>query len=59
HWAEGGKGAVDLARGVISAADKADTNAFKLLYDTPASSSWASKEKSGEKPKSCAKEPVP
>ncbi|KAI6868229.1 C-1-tetrahydrofolate synthase [Hortaea werneckii] len=39
HWAEGGKGAVDLARGVISAADKADTNAFKLLYDTPASSS--------------------
>ncbi|KAI6843353.1 C-1-tetrahydrofolate synthase [Hortaea werneckii] len=41
HWAEGGKGAVDLARGVISAADKADTNAFKLLYDTPASSSSA------------------
>ncbi|KAI7004377.1 C-1-tetrahydrofolate synthase, partial [Hortaea werneckii] len=39
HWAEGGKGAVDLARGVISAADKADADAFKLLYDTPASSS--------------------
>lgn len=33
HWAEGGKGAVDLAQGVISAAEKADANDFKLLYD--------------------------
>ncbi|KAL9126274.1 MAG: hypothetical protein Q9217_004647 [Psora testacea] len=31
HWAEGGKGAVDLARGVIAASAQ-DKN-FKLLYD--------------------------
>jgi methylenetetrahydrofolate dehydrogenase (NADP+)/methenyltetrahydrofolate cyclohydrolase/formyltetrahydrofolate synthetase len=32
HWAEGGKGAIDLAQGVISACEKADANDFKLLY---------------------------
>jgi methylenetetrahydrofolate dehydrogenase (NADP+)/methenyltetrahydrofolate cyclohydrolase/formyltetrahydrofolate synthetase len=32
HWAEGGKGAVDLAKGVISAAEKADASKFHLLY---------------------------
>ena len=31
HWAEGGKGAVDLARGVIRASSK--DKDFKLLYD--------------------------
>jgi methylenetetrahydrofolate dehydrogenase (NADP+)/methenyltetrahydrofolate cyclohydrolase/formyltetrahydrofolate synthetase len=31
HWAEGGKGAVDLARGVIAASEKEKD--FKLLYD--------------------------
>ncbi|RYO79480.1 hypothetical protein DL766_006223 [Monosporascus sp. MC13-8B] len=31
HWAEGGKGAVDLARGVIAASEK--PKSFKLLYD--------------------------
>ena len=31
HWAEGGKGAVDLARGVITAS--AQEKNFKLLYD--------------------------
>jgi methylenetetrahydrofolate dehydrogenase (NADP+) / methenyltetrahydrofolate cyclohydrolase / formyltetrahydrofolate synthetase len=30
HWAEGGKGAVDLAKGVIAASEKEKT--FKLLY---------------------------
>ncbi|KAL9000538.1 MAG: hypothetical protein Q9169_000831 [Polycauliona sp. 2 TL-2023] len=30
HWAEGGKGAVDLANGVISASEK--EKSFKLLY---------------------------
>jgi len=30
HWAEGGKGAVDLAKGVIAASEK--KNDFKLLY---------------------------
>ena len=34
HWAEGGKGAIDLAKGVISACEKADPNEFRLLYDT-------------------------
>lgn len=34
HWAEGGKGAVDLAQGVISACEKADPEEFKLLYST-------------------------
>ncbi|KAI1425715.1 formate--tetrahydrofolate ligase-domain-containing protein [Xylaria sp. FL1777] len=31
HWAEGGKGAVDLAKGVIAASEKPKN--FKLLYD--------------------------
>ena len=31
HWAEGGKGAVDLAKGVITASSKAKD--FRLLYD--------------------------
>lgn len=31
HWAEGGQGAVDLARGIIAAAEKPKD--FKLLYD--------------------------
>ncbi|KAM7221341.1 C-1-tetrahydrofolate synthase, cytoplasmic [Rhypophila decipiens] len=31
HWAEGGKGAVDLAKGVIAASEKPKD--FKLLYD--------------------------
>lgn len=31
HWAEGGKGAVDLARGVVAACEKPKD--FKLLYD--------------------------
>ncbi|KXL50741.1 hypothetical protein M433DRAFT_7559 [Acidomyces richmondensis BFW] len=33
HWAEGGKGAVDLARGVIAAAEKSKQEDFHLLYD--------------------------
>jgi len=33
HWAEGGKGAVDLARGVIAAAEKSKQENFRLLYD--------------------------
>lgn len=33
HWAEGGKGAVDLARGVIAAAEKSKKENFRLLYD--------------------------
>jgi len=37
HWAEGGKGAVHLAKGVIAAADKANPAEFKLLYQTNAS----------------------
>jgi len=32
HWAEGGKGAIDLAKGVIAASEK-DKSDFKLLYD--------------------------
>ena len=31
HWAEGGQGAVDLARGIIAASEK--PKAFKLLYE--------------------------
>lgn len=31
HWAEGGKGAIELAKGVIAASEK--TKDFKLLYD--------------------------
>ncbi|OQO02157.1 C-1-tetrahydrofolate synthase, cytoplasmic [Cryoendolithus antarcticus] len=34
HWAEGGAGAVDLAKGVIAACEKSDHSAFKLLYPT-------------------------
>ena len=33
HWEEGGQGAVDLANGVISAANLPERN-FKFLYDT-------------------------
>ncbi|KAK6204604.1 tetrahydrofolate synthase [Scheffersomyces amazonensis] len=33
HWEEGGKGAIDLAEGVISAANSIDRD-FKFLYDT-------------------------
>nr|POF01237.1 c-1-tetrahydrofolate synthase, mitochondrial [Quercus suber] len=33
HWAEGGKGAVDLAKGVIAAAEKSKPADFKLLYE--------------------------
>ncbi|KAK4979722.1 tetrahydrofolate synthase [Elasticomyces elasticus] len=32
HWAEGGKGAVELAKGVIRVAEKARPEEFKLLY---------------------------
>jgi methylenetetrahydrofolate dehydrogenase (NADP+)/methenyltetrahydrofolate cyclohydrolase/formyltetrahydrofolate synthetase len=39
HWAEGGKGAVDLAKGVISAAEKAEASKFHLLYSAEPSSS--------------------
>jgi methylenetetrahydrofolate dehydrogenase (NADP+)/methenyltetrahydrofolate cyclohydrolase/formyltetrahydrofolate synthetase len=35
HWAEGGKGAVDLAKGVIKASGKPKD--FKLLYETTGS----------------------
>ncbi|EGV62352.1 tetrahydrofolate synthase [Yamadazyma tenuis] len=33
HWEEGGKGAVDLAHGVIAACNSPDKN-FRFLYDT-------------------------
>lgn len=33
HWAEGGKGAVDLAQGVIAASAKNNPEDFKLLYE--------------------------
>lgn len=33
HWEEGGKGAIDLAEGVINAANSID-NDFQFLYDT-------------------------
>ncbi|KAK7203277.1 C1-THFS protein [Myxozyma melibiosi] len=33
HWAEGGKGAVELAEGVVAAANKTEGKDFKLLYD--------------------------
>jgi methylenetetrahydrofolate dehydrogenase (NADP+)/methenyltetrahydrofolate cyclohydrolase/formyltetrahydrofolate synthetase len=39
HWAEGGRGAVDLANGVIAAAEKADKSAFRLLYECDGSQS--------------------
>jgi methylenetetrahydrofolate dehydrogenase (NADP+)/methenyltetrahydrofolate cyclohydrolase/formyltetrahydrofolate synthetase len=44
HWAEGGKGAVDLAKGVIAAAEKADASKFHLLYSAEPSSSTTSPE---------------
>ena len=34
HWAEGGKGAIDLAKGVMAACEKAEPDNFRLLYDT-------------------------
>jgi methylenetetrahydrofolate dehydrogenase (NADP+) / methenyltetrahydrofolate cyclohydrolase / formyltetrahydrofolate synthetase len=37
HWAEGGKGAVDLAKGVIAAAEKSKPEDFHLLYETAGS----------------------
>ncbi|KAK9368208.1 formate--tetrahydrofolate ligase-domain-containing protein [Lipomyces kononenkoae] len=33
HWAEGGKGAVKLAEGVVKAANKTEGKDFRLLYD--------------------------
>lgn len=33
HWAEGGKGAIDLAKGVMAASAKAQPENFQLLYD--------------------------
>ncbi|OIW29159.1 C-1-tetrahydrofolate synthase [Coniochaeta ligniaria NRRL 30616] len=39
HWAEGGAGAVDLARGVVAASEKADKSAFRLLYPVDGSNS--------------------
>jgi methylenetetrahydrofolate dehydrogenase (NADP+)/methenyltetrahydrofolate cyclohydrolase/formyltetrahydrofolate synthetase len=41
HFAEGGKGAIDLARGVIAAAEKSQPAEFKLLYPTDDGSSVA------------------
>jgi methylenetetrahydrofolate dehydrogenase (NADP+)/methenyltetrahydrofolate cyclohydrolase/formyltetrahydrofolate synthetase len=38
HWAEGGKGAVDLANGVIAASAKSNHDDFKLLYPTDSGS---------------------
>ncbi|KAM0722626.1 hypothetical protein Q7P37_002067 [Cladosporium fusiforme] len=34
HWAEGGKGAIDLANGVIAASAKSQPEKFNLLYPT-------------------------
>ena len=39
HWAEGGAGAVDLAKGVIAAAEQSRPEAFTLLYPLDAASS--------------------
>lgn len=33
HYAEGGKGAIDLARGVIAASEKSEHEKFHFLYD--------------------------
>ena len=33
HFAEGGAGAVDLAKGIIAASEKSEPEDFKLLYD--------------------------
>ncbi|ANB13422.1 trifunctional formate-tetrahydrofolate ligase [Sugiyamaella lignohabitans] len=35
HWEEGGLGAIDLAKGVIKAANEGSHDDFKLLYDIP------------------------
>lgn len=37
HWAEGGLGALDLAKGVIKASEKSQPENFKLLYSTEGS----------------------
>ncbi|KAK4503790.1 hypothetical protein PRZ48_004705 [Zasmidium cellare] len=37
HWAEGGVGALDLAKGVIAASEKSEPEKFKLLYDVEGS----------------------
>lgn len=34
HWADGGKGAIELAQGVIAAAETANPDEFRLLYNT-------------------------
>jgi methylenetetrahydrofolate dehydrogenase (NADP+)/methenyltetrahydrofolate cyclohydrolase/formyltetrahydrofolate synthetase len=34
HFAEGGKGAIDLAKGIIKASEQSEPEKFKLLYDT-------------------------
>ncbi len=34
HWAQGGKGALDLAKAVLLAIKKPNNNQFKLLYDS-------------------------
>lgn len=41
HWAEGGAGAVDLARAVVAASEKADKSAFRLLYPVDGSQTVA------------------
>ena len=33
HFAEGGKGAIELAKGVIAASERSEPEKFKLLYD--------------------------
>ncbi|KAF2435518.1 putative C-1-tetrahydrofolate synthase mitochondrial precursor [Tothia fuscella] len=38
HFAKGGAGAVDLAKGVISASETADPSKFQLLYETEGNS---------------------
>ena len=44
HWAEGGAGAVELAKGVIKAANQQENGAnFKFLYDTTESSTIQSR----------------
>ncbi|KAF2163693.1 hypothetical protein M409DRAFT_68291 [Zasmidium cellare ATCC 36951] len=37
HWAEGGVGALDLAKGVIAASEKSEPEKFQLLYDVEGS----------------------
>lgn len=44
HWAEGGKGAIELAKGIIKAANSQENGAnFKFLYDTTKDSSVESR----------------